>query len=109
MYQIGCQKYFFNLRAVIKQCFINIFYFPFSFSAIILRVSLGVRFLISEVVVDNAYRGCAKGLMGNFDGNATNEFILPNGILLDGNATKTERDIYFNFGQKCKKKISFLL
>ncbi|XP_052690973.1 LOW QUALITY PROTEIN: uncharacterized protein LOC128168852 [Crassostrea angulata] len=69
-------------------------------TSIILRVSLGVRFLISEVVVDNAYRGCAKGLMGNFDGNATNEFILPNGILLDGNATKTERDIYFNFGQK---------
>uniref|UniRef100_A0A8W8N019 Fibrillin-1 n=1 Tax=Magallana gigas TaxID=29159 RepID=A0A8W8N019_MAGGI len=69
-------------------------------TSIILRVSLGVRFLISEVVVDNAYSGFAKGLMGNFDGNATNEFILPNGTLLDENATKIERDIYFNFGQK---------
>ncbi|XP_052712052.1 uncharacterized protein LOC128186279 isoform X2 [Crassostrea angulata] len=69
-------------------------------TSIILRVSLGVRFLISEVVVDNAYSGFAKGLMGNFDGNATNEFILPNGTLLDENATNTERDLYFNFGQK---------
>lgn len=76
------------------------------FKAIILRVSLGVRFLISEVVVDSAYSGFAKGLMGNFDGNATNEFILPNGTLLDENATKIERDIYFNFGQKCKLLIS---
>ncbi|XP_052691021.1 uncharacterized protein LOC128168863 isoform X6 [Crassostrea angulata] len=68
--------------------------------SVILRVNIGVRFLVSEVVVDSTYSGFAKGLMGNFDGNATNEFILPNGTLLDENATKTERDIYFNFGQK---------
>lgn len=67
---------------------------------------MGVRFLVSEVVVDSTYSGVAKGLMGNFDGNATNEFILPNGTLLDENATKTERDIYFNFGQKCKLLVS---
>lgn len=67
---------------------------------------MGVRFLVSEVVVDSTYSGFAKGLMGNFDGNATNEFILPNGTLLDENATKTERDIYFNFGQKCKLLVS---
>uniref|UniRef100_A0A8W8N7V2 Fibrillin-1 n=1 Tax=Magallana gigas TaxID=29159 RepID=A0A8W8N7V2_MAGGI len=69
-------------------------------TSVILRVNMGVRFLISEVVVDSTYSDFAKGLMGNFDGNATNEFILPNGTLLDENATKTERDIYFNFGQK---------
>ncbi|XP_065942268.1 uncharacterized protein [Magallana gigas] len=69
-------------------------------TSIILRVYMGVRFLVSEVVVDSTYSGFAKGLMGNFDGNATNDFILPNGTLLYENATKTERDIYFNFGQK---------
>lgn len=59
-----------------------------------------MRFLVSEVVVDNEYRGHAKGLMGNFDGDATNDFVLPNGTFLDINATRTERNIYNNFGQK---------
>lgn len=70
--------------------------------AIIVKVSLGVRFLISEVVVDSEYGGHAKGLMGNFDGNPTNDFILPNGTILNKNSTKTERDVYNNFGQQCK-------
>ncbi|XP_062609554.1 uncharacterized protein LOC134271353 [Saccostrea cucullata] len=69
-------------------------------SSIILKVSLGVRFLISETVVDEAYKGLTKGLMGNFDGKIDNEFILPNGTTLNEGATKTERDIYFNFGQQ---------
>lgn len=73
--------------------------------AIIVKVSLGVRFLISEVVVDSEYGGHAKGLMGNFDGNPTNDFILPNGTILNKNSTRTEREIYNNFGQQCK--ISF--
>jgi hypothetical protein len=40
--------------------------------------------------------------MGNFDGNKTNEYILPNGTILDSGDTDTERKIYNNFGQKCK-------
>lgn len=76
-----------------------------SCKAIIVKVSLGVRFLISEVVVDSEYEGHAKGLMGNFDGNPTNDFILPNGTILNKNSTRTEREIYNNFGQQCK--ISF--
>lgn len=75
--------------------------------AVLLKVSLGVRFLISEVVVDNEYKSHAKGLMGNFDGNAANEFVLPNGTILDDNATGTERDIYNNFGQKCEDMICY--
>ncbi|XP_061182283.1 mucin-like protein [Saccostrea echinata] len=69
-------------------------------SSIILKVSLGVRFLISETVVDNAYKGSTRGLMGYFDGDLNNEFILPNETKLDENATKTERDIFYNFGQQ---------
>lgn len=75
--------------------------------AVLLKVSLGVRFLISEVVVDNEYKSYAKGLMGNFDGNAANEFVLPNGTILDDNATETERNIYNNFGQKCEDMICY--
>ncbi|XP_062579994.1 protein eyes shut homolog, partial [Saccostrea cucullata] len=69
-------------------------------SSIILKVSLGVRFLISETIVDRTYMGFTRGLMGNFDGDINNDFILPNETILDKNATKTERDIYYKFGQQ---------
>ncbi|XP_062605769.1 uncharacterized protein LOC134267580 [Saccostrea cucullata] len=69
-------------------------------SSIILKVRLGVRFLISEVVVDDTYMGFVQGLMGNFDGNITNDFILPNGTTLSENEARTERDIFYNFGQR---------
>lgn len=92
----------------------DIFLLTFKFfhvfvEAVILKVSLGVRFLVSEVVVDSEYRGHAKGLMGNFDGDATNDFVLPNGTFLDINATRTERNIYNNFGQKCNHMICLYL
>lgn len=61
-----------------------------------------MRFLISEVIIENEYKGHAKGLMGNFDGNSTNDFVLPNNTILDNDETNTERKIYNNFGQKCK-------
>mgnify|MGYP003691490745 CR=1 FL=1 len=73
------------------------------FSATILKVTLGVRFLISELVVDSMYKGYTKGLMGNFDGNASNDFMLPNNTILNANTTSTERQIYHNFGQQCKE------
>lgn len=65
---------------------------------IIVKVSLGVWFLILEVVVDSEYGGYVKGLMGNFDGNFINDFILFNGIILNKNLIKIERDVYNNFG-----------
>lgn len=58
--------------------------------------------LLSETLVNKKYKGLTSGLMGNFDGSGSNDFILPNGTLLDANATKTERDIFYNFGQHCK-------
>ena len=42
--------------------------------------------------------------MGNFDGNKSNDFVLPNGTILNENQTKTERQIYINFGQLCKDR-----
>ncbi|XP_055997755.1 uncharacterized protein LOC125645868 isoform X2 [Ostrea edulis] len=69
-------------------------------SSIILKVSLGVRFLISETIVDSAYKGFIKGLMGNFDGNSSNDFILPNGTILNETTMQKEKDIYYGFGQQ---------
>lgn len=40
--------------------------------------------------------------MGNFDDIESNDFMLPNGTELNENATRTERDIFYNFGQHCK-------
>lgn len=69
---------------------------------ITVRISLEKSMLLSEILVNKQYKGQTSGLMGNFDGNDSNDFILPNGTVLDENATKTERDIFFNFGQHCK-------
>ncbi|XP_061189287.1 uncharacterized protein LOC133197327 [Saccostrea echinata] len=66
---------------------------------ITMKISLGKRFLICETLVNDKHKGLTIGLMGNFDGNKTNDFILPNGTVLGGNATNTERKIYYNFGQ----------
>ncbi|XP_055997519.1 uncharacterized protein LOC125645547 isoform X2 [Ostrea edulis] len=66
---------------------------------ITMKISVGKRFLICETLVNKKYEGLVLGLMGNFDGNKTNDFILPNGTVLTENATKTERGIYYNFGQ----------
>lgn len=71
-------------------------------SAITIKVGLGVRFLTCEAVVDNAYNGSVTGLMGNFDGNSSNDFVLPNGTTLTGSSVESERSIYINFGQACK-------
>ncbi|XP_052721310.1 uncharacterized protein LOC128192563 [Crassostrea angulata] len=68
-------------------------------SSITVKVGLGVRFLTCEAVVDNAYNGSVTGLMGNFDGNSSNDFVLPNGTTLTGSSVKSERNIYINFGQ----------
>ncbi|XP_078334851.1 uncharacterized protein LOC111121476 isoform X3 [Crassostrea virginica] len=68
-------------------------------TAITIKISLGVRFLTSETMVDAQYNGQVVGLMGNFDGNSTNDFILPNGTTIDADDVKSERQIYNNFGQ----------
>ena len=46
-----------------------------------------------------------EGLMGNFDGNDTNESYCLTALLLSQNETDTERKIYYGYGQKCKLKL----
>lgn len=80
----------------------NLSYCTMFITAITIKFSLGVRFLTSESMVDEKYSGQVVGLMGNFDGNSTNDFILPNGTILYGSEVDTERGIYNNFGQLCE-------
>lgn len=67
-----------------------------------MKISLGKRFLICETLINEIYKGMTTGLMGNFDGNKTNDFVLPNGTILPQNATNSEKKIFYNFGQQCK-------
>jgi hypothetical protein len=85
---------------VLLNCGTYLFYV--SVTDITVKISLGVRFLALETVVDERYMGEVTGLMGNFDGNSTNDFVLPNGTILYGSDVNTERGIYNNFGQLCK-------
>lgn len=70
-----------------------------------IKISIGQRFLICETLVNQIYKNQTRGLMGNFDGNKSNDFVLPNGTILNENQTKTERQIYYNFGQLCKERV----
>lgn len=45
------------------------------------------------------YRGQMEGLLGNYDGDPDNDFILYNGSILP--TTASEEELY-NFGQSCK-------
>ena len=49
------------------------------------------------------FMGLTQGLLGNFNGNATDDFIYRNGTLLDNDAS--DRMIH-DFGQTCKSLIS---
>ena len=60
-----------------------------------------MRLLVCETLVNKKFKGLTSGLMGNFDDIDTNDFMLPNGTELDANSTRTEREIFYNFGQQC--------
>lgn len=70
-----------------------------------IKISIGQSFLICETLVNQIYKNQTRGLMGNFDGDKSNDFVLPNGTILNENQTKTERQIYYNFGQLCKERV----
>ncbi|VDI73636.1 Hypothetical predicted protein [Mytilus galloprovincialis] len=71
----------------------------FSESGIQLNFQVKTRQLTLSASVPEDFKGQVKGLMGNFDGDKTNEFILPNGNVLTSSDVDSERKIYNNFGQ----------
>ncbi|CAG2254068.1 MUC4 [Mytilus edulis] len=71
----------------------------FSESGIQLNFQVKTRQLTLSASVPEDFKGQVQGLMGNFDGDKTNEFILPNGNVLPPSDVDSERKIYNNFGQ----------
>ena len=66
-----------------------------------IRVEVSIRFgLLSFVVMlPEEFRNQTRGLMGNFDGNTTNEFVFRDGVMIPDNSS--DRQIH-NFGQSCE-------
>ena len=60
-------------------------------------VSTGILSFVLTVPAD--LNGATQGLLGNFNGNLTDDFMYPNGTLLSDGAS--DRDIH-DFGQSCE-------
>ena len=69
------------------------------FNGISVTVTLLSGLLNVVAVLPQDFMGLTQGLLGNFNGNATDDFIYPNGTLLDNDAS--DRMIH-DFGQTCK-------
>ncbi|VDI38554.1 Hypothetical predicted protein [Mytilus galloprovincialis] len=71
----------------------------FSKSGIQLKFQVKTRQLTLSASVHEEFKGQVTGLMGNFDGEKTNEFVLPNRTILSSGDVESERKLYNNFGQ----------
>lgn len=63
-----------------------------------------MELLTTKVALPNSLKGFTKGLLGNFDGDANNDFGLPNGKILKNNLS--DREIFTEFGEKCEYPIN---
>ncbi|XP_071150206.1 uncharacterized protein [Mytilus edulis] len=72
----------------------------FTQSGIQLNFQVKTRQLTLSASVPEDFKGHVTGLMGNFDGDKTNEFVLQNRIVLSSGDVDSERKIYNNFGQQ---------
>lgn len=55
--------------------------------------------IVTSAPDDGDFAGNTKGLLGNNDGDASNDFRLKNGTLLSVNSTEEQ---LFEFGMSCK-------
>jgi hypothetical protein len=72
------------------------------YSEIEIKIQVKSRQLTMSTTISEQYKGQVQGLMGNFDGDPNNDFILPNGTVLQNNMTEAGRTIFENFGRHCK-------
>jgi hypothetical protein len=72
------------------------------YSEIEIKIQVKSRQLTMSTTISEEYKGQVQGLMGNFDGDPNNDFILPNGTVLQNNMTESGRTIFENFGRHCK-------
>ena len=69
-------------------------------SGVGVEVTLQLGLLSFIVRLPQQFMGQAHGLLGNMDGNATNEFVYRNGTKISDSSS--DREIH-NFGQSCTK------
>ncbi|KAK3612288.1 hypothetical protein CHS0354_011006 [Potamilus streckersoni] len=63
-------------------------------SGISIIVSNAVKMLSIEITIPKSLKGKTLGLMGNFDGNKTNDFMFSNGTYLVDSASEREIFVY---------------
>lgn len=56
--------------------------------------------LVITIVLENGLFGKTKGLLGNWSGNADDDWMLPDGTILP--PPLTDEQIHFDFGEKCE-------
>lgn len=61
--------------------------------------ALQMTFLQTTVVLTDSYTGETRGLMGVYNGDADDDFTLPNGTVLDSGLTEAQ---VYDFGLECK-------
>uniref|UniRef100_A0A2C9KBW4 Cubilin n=1 Tax=Biomphalaria glabrata TaxID=6526 RepID=A0A2C9KBW4_BIOGL len=66
-------------------------------SGVSIKVYIAAKSLLIEYNVPKEYENFTVGLLGNFNGNTDDEFILPNGTVLPTNSS--EREIYHHFAK----------
>lgn len=68
-------------------------------SGISVEVTLELGVLSFVLAIPREFEGNSTGLLGNFDGNETNDFVYRDGTMISNDAT--DREIH-NFGQSCE-------
>ncbi|RUS82424.1 hypothetical protein EGW08_009812 [Elysia chlorotica] len=69
-------------------------------SNIALEVYVGMKNLEFTVTVPTSLKGKTSGMMGNYNDDSSDDFILPDGTQLTNDQTNTERKIFENFGRE---------
>lgn len=69
-------------------------------SGITAEIEVVTSTLVISLITSPSLFGITKGLLGTFNGDITDDFLRPDGIYLNINATDDE--IFHNFGQLCK-------
>lgn len=73
-------------------------------SGVSMTVSLSFGLLSFVATTPVEFQGMATGLLGNFNDDITDEFMFPNGTVLDSDSA--DMDIH-EFGQSCKNRYFF--
>lgn len=74
--------------------------FVLCFAGIEMTFSVSFKSLAFSISIPNTYKSHTRGLLGNFNGLKDDDFVLPNGTILNPNIT--DQQIFHDYGVKCK-------